>query len=919
MNFHQSEYIKCAAEPIYYINKYGYTFDASKNIVAPMKCFEYQEDCLTKFHKHRNNIILKSRQCLPKNTFVDTPRGPVAIQDFQVGDELYSYNIKTSSVELDVVCDAWKSGERQCVKFKLQDSRNFEIGENHPFYVKNKGWVKSKDLQIGDEILDSEFEFGDISANEDEIKILSYLITDGCTNKQIKFTNNNKVYLDEFEESLNRLFPDIQIRKSKKNNGFDYYPHQKHGTRIKNPVMQWCEKNNIANKKTEFKILPDSVFSWDKKSISLLINRMFAGDGWISIPKSKKNEKRIEIGIASPSEKFLNQIKFLLKKFGIKCNIYEIRNMKLQKNKFFKLRISHSKSVIKFVKEIGILDKVKKEHHDVCDSYKHNVKDFSIIKKIEKTTIKECYDISVKNNENFFVNGLLTHNTGLSVITAGYVAWRLMFRRDERILIIANDGAGAIRFLKTVKQFIEYTPQWLKPSGAPVWNQKKIEFSNGSWAEAKASSPEAGRGESLTMLVLDETAFIEHAEAIWMAAGMALSATKGKCIMISTPKGQGNLYHKTWVSQEKGEGDFIGTKVHWTQNPHAASEMQKRVDDFGFEYIWSPWYQEQCERLHWDKVKIAQELDLSFEGSKRLAIESELIEKYKKRVEGVQPIAYIDYKFNEVSSFTAEEALRLGSFAAEYKTRFYVYKMPDKNSKYILSSDVARGDGGDYSTIQILDAVSLEQVAEWQGKISPDLLACIIYYAAHLYNKAFVVIEANSFGLTTCLDLQKKFKYDNMYMSKNIKDIYVRPYDFKISEGDSIPGIQTTKKTRPLFMSTLMRYMREGQVKINSSRLLSEFSTFVMNGDKAEHEPGFNDDLIFALSFALYVRDTEFESILTSKELSKNLLDGFIVSNKYGAPSKPSQNSNVDANSFFINTSLNNSEAMDNDDSWLFR
>ena len=300
MNQKMIEFAKCVQNPVYYLNNYGYVFDAKKKRVDKMTCFAYQETCVDKFHKEQNNIILKSRQCLPGNTYVDTPNGPKAIKDFKIGDKLYSYNLSTKEVEIDTVYDAWCSGGRQCVKFKLQDTRNFEVGENHPFFVKNKGWIKAKELQKGDEIIDANFGFGGIIANEDEIKLLAYLITDGNTNKQ----------------------------------------------------------EEIANKKTEFKLLPKEVFSWDRKSTSILINRLFAGDGWVSILKKGKNSKRLELGIASPSEEFLQQIKFLLKKFDIKCNIYEIKNMKLQQNRFFKLRITHSKSAIRFVKNIGIFDKI---------------------------------------------------------------------------------------------------------------------------------------------------------------------------------------------------------------------------------------------------------------------------------------------------------------------------------------------------------------------------------------------------------------------------------------------------------------------------------------------------------------------------------------------------------------------------------
>jgi len=912
------ERIKCAKSPVYYFNNYGYVFDAIAKSVKKMKCFEYQEKCADIFHKNQNSIILKSRQCLPGDTYVDTPDGPKAIKDFKFGDEVYSYNLISNEVEVDTVYDAWCSGDRQCVKFKLQDTRNFETGENHPFYVKNKGWVKAKDLQRGDEIIDANFGFGDVIANEDEIKILAYLITDGSTGKQVKFTNNNINYLGEFEESINNVFPELSVRKSIKLNGYDYFPHQKHGTSLKNPIMEWCETKEIANKKTEFKLLPKEVFSWNKKSVSILINRLFAGDGWVSIYKKGENSKRLELGIASPSEEFLHQVKSLLKKFDIKCNIYEVKNMKLQKNKFFKLRITHSKSATRFVKNIGIFDKITQEHHDICDSYKHNVKDNPIIKKIEKTVVKKCYDISVSKNENFFIDGLLTHNTGLSVITAGYVAWRLMFRYDEKILIIANDGAGAKRFLATVKQFVEHTPSWLKPESIVTNNQTKLEFSNKSWVEAKASSPNAGRGESLTMLVLDETAFIKDAEAIWMAAGMALSATKGKCIMISTPNGTGNLYHKTWVGTTNKKNDFIPLTVHWTQNPQSSVGLQINTNINGEEFPWSPWYEEQCRRMSYDSVKIAQELDLSFEGSKYLVIEQQLIDKYEKRVRDQKPNFYIKYDFN------LKDTPQSGSFIID-ETAFQVWKRPEEGKNYIIGADVARGDGKDFSTIQVLDAETLEQVAEYRDKIGVDLFPYLIDWVGRAYNNAYLVVECNSFGLHVALTLRDALQYKKMFFSKNVQDIHVRPFDYKINEGTEIPGFQTTMKTRPLIVASMIQHMRENNLILHSPRLTAEFSTFVMINNKPQHEPGFHDDLIFALGLALYVRDNEYNNIIATDGLYKSMLGAisFSSNNMMGKIEHNGQSGRKDievpdgGSGLFMGSSFTQSD--DDDLDWLLK
>lgn len=498
--------------------------------------------------------------------------------------------------------------------------------------------------------------------------------------------------------------------------------------------------------------------------------------------------------------------------------------------------------------------------------------------KEKMVTPMTCFEYQNKCLRKFhkFQNSIIlkSRQTGLSVITAGYVAWRLLFRYDEKILIIANDGAGAIRFLETVKQFIEHTPVWLKPDEIDQNNTKKISFSNNSYAEAKASSPNAGRGDSLTMLVLDETAFIKDDEAIWMGAGMALSQTGGKCIMISTPNGTGNLYYKTWIDAINNENDFEGTMVHWTENPNSIEGLEYKLDPSGEKVAWSPWYEAQCKRLNWDSVKIAQELDLSFEGSKRLAIDPQLVTKYQARVledhkvEGFMRFNYLE-KENPV-----EFAKLIGDI-----TNMTIFKLPEEGKQYILGADVARGDGQDYSTIQILDVDTLEQVAEFREKISPDLFPFVINHVARMYNMAYVVIEANSFGLGVCFDIRDKFKYprNRLYFSKNIKDIHVRHHSYKVNEGTEIPGFQTSRKNRVLLVKSIIEHMRENSLILHSKRLMAEFQTFVMNGDKPEHEPGFNDDLILALGLALYIRDTEFENVTSSTEMYKSMLSAMML------------------------------------------
>ena len=466
------------------------------------------------------------------------------------------------------------------------------------------------------------------------------------------------------------------------------------------------------------------------------------------------------------------------------------------------------------------------------------------------------------NNQNNIV--LKSRQMGLSVLTAGYVAWKIIFNYDESILIVANKGDSAVRMLDTVRRFLDHVPAFLLPSERPENNTKKIRFSNNSWVKAVASSKDAGRGESLTMLILDETAFIEHADDIWIASGGALSVTQGKCIMISTPKGTGGLYHGTWMASKKGENDFVRSELHWSLHPVLSKDMEDRIDSFGKKFIWSPWYEQQCEKYRQDTVKIAQELDLSFEGSAAMVVENHILEKYEKDCQGIKPVCWYDFTIEGSGFITGRE------------TSFLIWEKPKEKTNYIIAADVGRGDGSDYSTIQILDADRLEQVAEYQGKVPPDVFAKVIDKVGREYNNAFVAVECNSFGLVTALMLKKYLKYDptRIYHSKSVKKVYVRFPGFdSVDENSEIPGFQTTMKSRPLVIGSITKHMRNGEVKIRSSRLLDEFKTFVFEGDKAQHARGYHDDLIIAFGIALFMRETEFDNIFRSREFYKAMLD----------------------------------------------
>lgn len=168
-------------------------------------------------------------------------------------------------------------------------------------------------------------------------------------------------------------------------------------------------------------------------------------------------------------------------------------------------------------------------------------------------------------NEHRFNIILKSRQLGISTLVAAYSLWNMIFKEDFSVLVIAIKQDVAKNIITKVRVMNVNLPSWLRV-GSDEDNKLSLRLNNGSFIKAEASHPEAGRSEALSLLVLDEAAFIEHINEIWTAATPALS-TGGNCIALSTPNGVGNWFHKQWVAAEEGQNKFNPIKLHWTVHP----------------------------------------------------------------------------------------------------------------------------------------------------------------------------------------------------------------------------------------------------------------------------------------------------------------------------------------------------------------
>lgn len=418
----------------------------------------------------------------------------------------------------------------------------------------------------------------------------------------------------------------------------------------------------------------------------------------------------------------------------------------------------------------------------------------------------------IEYNYNIVLKG---RQIGLSTLTACYSLWLMLFHLDKNVLIIATQLTAAKNLISKVKFAFNNLPPWLR-SECIEDNKTSLKFKNGSNIRASPATDDAGRSDALSLLIIDEAAHIDNANKIWLAAYGTLS-TGGKAIIISTPNGVGNFFHKTWIDAESGENEFNKIKLDWKVHPERTIEWRKLQDK------------------NYGERHAAQEHDAEFIGSGNTVIDSHLIESFK-----------VEYQQDPV-------------YKMGFDNNIWIWKNVDYSRQYILSADPARGDGQDFSAFHIIDAVSCEQVAEYRGQVDTTDFGNILISMASMYNDALLIIDNSNIGWDTIQTIIKRGYKNLFYMTKDLK--YIDP---EINQIDSlykdqkkaVPGFTISMRTRPLIISKLQQYMLDRSVIIRSKRTLEELEVFIWLNGKAQAMDGYNDDLVMSLALSLWIRDT---------------------------------------------------------------
>ena len=442
---------------------------------------------------------------------------------------------------------------------------------------------------------------------------------------------------------------------------------------------------------------------------------------------------------------------------------------------------------------------------------------------------------------------LKSRQLGISTLSAGYSLWLMLFHKDKNVLCIATKQETARNMVTKVKFMYDNLPSWLKIP-ADENNKLSLRLSNGSQIKATSASSDAGRSEAVSLLIVDEAAFIEQIGEIWASAQQTL-ATGGGAIVLSTPYGTGNWFHKTWVSAENNENDFLPIRLPWWVHPERDENWRKRQDE-----------------LLGDPRLAAQECDCDFSTSGDVVFHPEWIE-FVKETTVQDPIERRGVDQN-----------------------LWIWEVADYSREYMVIADVARGDGKDFSACHVIHIQTNTQVAEYRGQLPPKEFGYFLTGLATEYNNAMLVVENANIGWAT-LDAIIERGYRNLYHSPKsdqlTADSYLRVYE---SNSEMVPGFTMSMRTRPLCINKFREFVGDRSVTIRSKRLLEEMRVFIWKNGRPEAQTGYNDDLVMSFGIGMFLRDTSLKFQQQSLDTARAAL-GAVKSNRTSYSGAYSQNS----------------------------
>jgi len=422
----------------------------------------------------------------------------------------------------------------------------------------------------------------------------------------------------------------------------------------------------------------------------------------------------------------------------------------------------------------------------------------------------------------------MPRQTGKSTTCISYLLHYAVFNDNVNIAILANKASTARDLLGRLQLAYENLPKWMQ-QGILAWNKGSLELENGSKILAASTSASAVRGGSYNVIFLDEFAFIPNhiADQFFASVYPTISSGKStKVIMVSTPHGM-NHFYRYWHDAERGKNEYVATDVHW-------SEVPGRDDA-------------------WKKQTIANTSEQQF----KVEFECEFL--------------------GSVDTLINASKLRTMVYDDPIKKNkgLDIYQEPLDKHDYIITVDVARGVGIDYSAFVVVDITTFPHkvIAKYKNnEIKPMLFPSIIQEVAKGYNNAFILCEVNDIGDQVASILHYDLEYNNILMC-SMRGRAGQIVGQGFSGQKTQMGVKMSKVVKKIGCSNLKTLIEDDKLIFTDYDIISELTTFIQKHNSFEAEEGCNDDLAMCLVIYAWLVAQDYFKELTEQDVRKRIYE----------------------------------------------
>ena len=423
----------------------------------------------------------------------------------------------------------------------------------------------------------------------------------------------------------------------------------------------------------------------------------------------------------------------------------------------------------------------------------------------------------------------MPRQTGKSSTTVAYLLHYALFNDNVNIAILANKASTARDLLQRLQLAYENLPKWMQ-QGVLQWNRGSLELENGSKIMAASTSASAVRGGSYNIIFLDEFAFIPNHIADDFFASVYPTISSGqstKVIIVSTPRGM-NHFYRMWHDAERGKNGYVPTDVHWSEVPGRDEK----------------WKQETIANTSEEQFRV--EFETEFLGSVGTLVNP-----------------------SKLKTLVYDDPLKRNGKGLD------IYENPKEESNYLITVDVARGIGNDYSSFVVFDITNFpyKVVAKYKNnEIKPMLFPGIIQKIANAYNNSWVLVEVNDIGDQVANILHFDLEYDNILMC-SMRGRAGQLVGSGFSGKKSQLGVRMTAAVKKLGCSNLKLLIEDDKLIVNDYDIISELTTFIQKHNSFAAEEGCNDDLAMCLVIFAWLVAQDYFKEMTDNDVRKRIYD----------------------------------------------